>query len=52
MSRKEYVIKIDKLVNDNNLEEFKKTCQFLRENHIDYLGYLLEKKMMNQNYIL
>lgn len=44
MSRKEYVIKIDKLVNENNLEEFKKTCQFLRENHIDYLGYLLEKK--------
>ena len=44
MSKKEYVIKIDKLVNENNLEEFKKICQFLRENHIDYLGYLLEKK--------
>ena len=44
MSRKEYAIKIDKLVHENNLEEFKKICQFLRENHIDYLGYLLEKK--------
>jgi hypothetical protein len=44
MSRKEYAIKLDKLVNENNFEEFKKICQFLRENHIDYLGYLLEKK--------
>jgi len=44
MTRKEYLIKIDKLVHENNLEEFKKICQFLRENHIDYLGYLLEKK--------
>jgi len=42
--RKEYCKKLHALVAQDNEEEFKNLCQFLKEEHMDYLGYLVEKK--------